>query len=155
MTTLASDGLSIDLVRGWEAEISTAPLDGASAAAVGSEYPVLHAANFALPVRRGEYGAGAVGLMGPRNLFLALVEFEPEAAGTAMFDHPRPGPLSAADLDPAQLQLALPGQAGCQRFFTEAGRAFCLYAVVGSDVMGPLLVPRLNGVVAAIAIESR
>jgi hypothetical protein len=30
------------------------------------------------------------------------------------------------------LQRRLPGQLGCQRFFTERGRPFCLYVVLGS-----------------------
>jgi hypothetical protein len=155
VTRLSGSGLSIDVVRGWEAEISTAPLDGVTAAGVGHEQPVLHAANFGLPVQRGEYGAGAMQIMGPRHVFLSLVEFEREAAGTPLFDHPRPGPLTTTDLDPSQLQLARAGQTGCQRFFTEAGRAFCLYAVVGSELLRPVLVPRLNEVIGAIGIDTR
>lgn len=155
MTRLTAAGLAIEVVRGWEAEISTSPQDGASAAGDAYEHPVLHAANFALPVQRGEFGAGAVELMGPRDLFVALVEFGREAAGTPLFAHPRPGGLAVGDLRPDRLQLARPGQAACQRFFTDGGRAFCLYTVVGSEALRPALVPRLNHVTAAIEITPR
>ena len=32
---------------------------------------------------------------------------------------------------PTRLQRTLPGQLGCQLFFTEGHRPFCLYVVVG------------------------
>ena len=47
---------------------------------------------------------------------------------------------------------ALPGQAGLQRFFTVAGRPFCLYAVIGSRAAGPRVIPRLNEMLRAVRI---
>jgi len=39
-------------------------------------------------------------------------------------------PAAAGEFAPNQLQVARPGHLGVQRFFTESGRPFCLYAVV-------------------------
>ena len=50
------------------------------------------------------------------------------------------------------LRRGIPGQSGTQRFFTEAGRPFSLYAVVGSHTLRRLLVPRVNELVSAIAL---
>ena len=47
--------------------------------------PVVHLANFGLPEERGDFGSGAVELMGDRDVFVVLFEYEPEAAQTALF----------------------------------------------------------------------
>ena len=53
------------------------------------------------------------------------------------------------------LQRAIPGQAGCQRFFTESGRAFCLFVVLGAQRNATRLVPLGNQVLTATTIEAR
>ena len=149
MSRLEAHGLAVDLVRGWEAEIGVRTLPATKPGARAERaQPVLHAANFALPVQRGEFGAGAVELMRAGHSFLALVEFGPEAAGSPLFEHPRPAGLRAADFAPEHLQITLTGQAGCQRFFTNGGRAFCLYAVVTTS----LLVARVDQVWSTVSI---
>ena len=45
------------------------------------------------------------------------------------------------------------GQSGCQRFFSVAGRAFCLYVVLGSHARRTLLTPRVNAVLASLRVE--
>jgi hypothetical protein len=149
MSRLEAHGLAVDLVRGWEAEIGVRPQPAAKPGGrAETSQPVLHAANFALPVERGEFGAGAVELMRSGHSFLALVEFDPAAAATPLFDHPRPARLRSADFAAENLQITLTGQAGCQRFFTTGGRAFCLYAVVTNA----LLVARVDQVWSTVAI---
>jgi hypothetical protein len=149
VSRLEAHGLAVELVRGWEAEIGVRPQPAAKPGGrAESTQPVLHAANFALPVTRGEFGAGAVELMRMGHSFLALVEFGPAAVGSPLFDHPRPAGLRAADFAPENLQITLTGQAGCQRFFTTGGRAFCLYAVVTNS----LLVTRVDQVWSTVAI---
>jgi hypothetical protein len=149
VSRLEAHGLAVELVRGWEAEIGVRPQPAAKPGEPAvSARPVLHAANFALPVQRGEFGAGAVELMRAGHSFLALVEFSPDAAGSPLFDHPRPAGLRAADFAPENLQITLTGQAGCQRFFTTGGRPFCLYTVVTN----PLLVARVDHVWSTVAI---
>ncbi len=42
-------------------------------------------------------------------------------------------PASTPDLfSPQTMQRAIPGMAGAQHFFQQAGRPFCLYVVIGS-----------------------
>ena len=94
---------------------------------------MLHLANFALPPARGDFGTGAVETMGEQHVFVSLVEYDAEEADRPLFaarGFPR---LTVRDFAPNQLQRRIAGQLGCQRFFTERGRAFCLYTVLGSQ----------------------
>ena len=43
-----------------------------------------------------------------------------------------------------RLQRPLPGQLGCQLFFTEGQRPFCLYVVAGSRAYLPRIVTEVN-----------
>ena len=116
---------------------------------------MLHLANFALPGGRGDYGTGAVETMGDQHVFLALVEFDPEEAGRPLFaarGFPR---LTVRDFAPNQLQRRIAGQLGCQRFFTEQGRAFCQYSVLGSQRHATALVREVHEVVARIEVGPR
>jgi hypothetical protein len=47
------------------------------------------------------------------------------------------------------------GQSGLQVFFTERGRAFCLYIVLGAAARAERLVRRAEQVLATIQIEER
>jgi hypothetical protein len=70
--------------------------------------------------------------MAPTNVLVVLFEYDPPAARTPLFARRgRPAPV-ASDFAPNQLQRIIPGQSGAQYFYNEAGRAFCLYAVLGS-----------------------
>ena len=42
------------------------------------------------------------------------------------------------------LRRGIPGQSGTQWFFTESGRPFSFYAVLGSHAQRPALVPHVN-----------
>ena len=148
MATLRAHGLAVERPAGWDVAIyRRAPADGATT------HPVVHAANFALPKRRGDFGIGAVERMGPGNVFVVLFEYEPAAAGTPLFadaGRPRPQP---GDFHPRALQRTLPGQAGAQWFFTEARRPFSLYTVLGSYARRHALVPQVRQIVAGFRIE--
>jgi hypothetical protein len=127
---VAAHGLRVTLPDRWEARLYRRDvLEGGPGEE--SHQPVLHLGNFALPPGRGDFGTGAVEGMGPRHAFVALLEYDREEAGTPLFAGVRPV-LTPADFAANALQRRLPGQLGCQRFFTERGRAFCLYAVLGS-----------------------
>jgi hypothetical protein len=56
---------------------------------------------------------------------------------------------------PQALQRSLPGQAGCQVFFTEAGRAFCCYAVLGRQAAAARVLPQANATLSATRISPR
>ena len=148
MAALAAGGLSIDLPAGWDGAIRTVePTPGATTtlrgAAVDATEPlpsILHAATFPLPAERGDYGSGAVELMGGSDILICLLEHEPEAAGTALFRRQGIPRLRADRFSPQSMQRALPGMAGTQHFFQLDGRPFCLYVVVGSwTTRGPLV----------------
>ena len=159
MTRLDAHGLAVDLPRGWEGEIFTrSPVPDrhrASAAAPGAaEPPCLHAANFPLPAERGDYGSGAVELMGEGDLFVSLIEFDAASAGTALFAAQGVGAVTPASFRPEQLQRMLPGQSGTQRFFTAAGRPFCLYVVLGAHARRTQMVPQVNRFLAGLSIRA-
>ena len=51
------------------------------------------------------------------------------------------------------LRRGIPGQSGTQWFFTEAGRPFSFYAVLGSHTQRSLLVPRVNEVLGSLTLS--
>ena len=162
---LTGHRLSAALPDGWEgAIVRQAPVEGAGAQfhALGDDppaattiasLPVVHLANFPLPAGRGDFGSGAVEVMRDDDVFVSLLEYGPENVGTPLFDAPLPRRLAATDFDPMALQRTLPGQAGHQRFFTAAGRAFCLYVVVADWRRLAAALPRIDGVLAGLEIS--
>ena len=147
--TISAQGLSVTPPAGWEATIYRRdPLPGEQT------FPVLHAATVALPASRGDYGAGVVELLGPDDVFVSVLEFGPEAAGSPLFGSWRAVPMLTPDVyRPYQLQRTIAGQAGVQRFFTAAGRAFCLYSVIGSLLQRVPSTGRANQVLSSLRIE--
>ena len=160
--TIAGHGLTVALPDRWEARLYLRDdvADGTEhPAAFGwpeeRSNPVLHLANFALPPGRGDFGTGAVERMGERHAFVALFEYGAQEAGTPLFaarGFPR---LTVRDFAPNQLQRRIAGQLGCQRFFTDRGRAFCLYVVLGSQRHAAALVQQVHQVIAATQVEAR
>jgi hypothetical protein len=150
---ISAYGLAVDAPPGWEARIRR--LADQPAADRLRAHPMLHAADFALPEERGDFGSGAVETMAPSQAFIALIEYDPSSAGTALFSSKVAMPLQvhADDFSPHQLQRTLRGQAGTQTFFADGGRAFCLYVVLGSMANRHHAVPRVNALLSAIEIE--
>jgi hypothetical protein len=145
---VAAHGLAVDTPPGWDARIyrRTQTDDGED------NHPVLHAANFALPTVRGDFGSGAVDRMRADDVLVVLLEYGADSAGTALFAHrglPRP---RTDDFDPRMLQRTLRGQSGGQWFFTDGERAFCLYVVLGSHARRARLVPRVHELLDRMAI---
>jgi hypothetical protein len=147
---LAGEGIRVELPRGWEGVIGpSAQLDDGTV-----RHAVAHFASFPLPASRGDFGGGAVNLMGTSDAFIALFEYGPEAAGRALFAAAgAPARLDAGHFDRSVLQKPMPLQSAVQRFFTAAGRAFCLYVVVGSHVDRADVLPAINQVLASLVIE--
>lgn len=143
-------GLSIDAPAGWDARISRPTTGG----------PILHVATFPLRPDDGVFGAGATGRMGAGDAFAALVEYIPDAyvrPGVGLFA-PRgfSASLDPETFGPSQLEVTRVGQLGHQRFFTEVGRPFCLYAVIAPGVppAGRLL-SALSSVLATVQFPTR
>lgn len=147
---IAAAGLSIAPPAGWEATIYRRPAGKGEIT-----YPVVHAATVPLPAGRGDYGGGLVETLGPDDLFVGFLEFGPEAAGTPLFGRLRAIPGLTPDVyRPRQLQRTIRGQAGVQRFFTVAGRAFCLYSVIGSLARRVTLTDRANHLIGTFQVEA-
>lgn len=148
----------MDAPPGWDVRIGRRSEEvhlalGVDAGPPPKAHPVLHAADFALPEGRGDFGSGAVEIMLPDDTFVALVEYARESAGTALFSNRgAPRRVTGKDFSPRQLQRTIPGHAGFQHFFTERGRAFCLYVVLGDFSRRAGLVPRVNAALEQLEI---
>ena len=157
MVALAASGLQLELPAGWDGQIRTvqdAP-EATAASRAGSTLPViLHAASFPLPAVRGDYGSGAVEVMGGSDILVCLLEHEPEAAATALFRRQRLPQLSPDRFSPQSMQRAIAGMAGAQHFFQLSGRPFCLYVVIGSWATRGPLVRAADHVVQTIRIDA-
>jgi len=162
MRSLADSGISVDLPPGWDGQIRVAGQGSATTARAASadaeeltgEGRVLHAASFALPPERGDYGSGAVELMGGSDVLVCLLEHEREAASTALFAREGIPRVEPAMFSPQSMQRSIAGMAGTQHFFQVAGRAFCLYVVVGSWRTRVPLVRVADRVAASIRITA-
>jgi hypothetical protein len=146
---LAAHGLAVDTPPGWDARIYRRP----QSADGEDNHPIMHAANFALPSERGDYGSGAVDRMRDDDVLVVLIEFDAASTQTALFARrgmPRP---QVNDFDPAMLQRTLPRQSGGQWFFNHRGRAFCLYVVLGNHARRARLVPRVHQLLDRMGID--
>jgi hypothetical protein len=158
MTVLDQSGISIELPAGWEGRIyrrveqSTAGAAGSAAVLPGRTNTVLHVANFPLAPDVADYGGGAVEVMTNRDLLVVLCEFGPSSVGTALFAPAGMPQLTPDDFGTQSMQRVIEGQGGAQKFFTTAGRPFCLYVVLGSYARRVRTVPVVNEITAAIVI---
>lgn len=160
---LRGAGIHAELPRGWEGAIRRArptprgqgrPDEAHTQAAEEPAPPVVHLATFALPEDRGDFGSGAVELMRDGDSFVALLEYGPEEVGAALFAHEGlPRRLDPRAFSPRGLQRQVPGQAGWQFFFTEAGRPFCLYVVLGDHQDAHRQLRRIEQLLADVTIE--
>ena len=148
MATIRAHGIEAPLPAGFEGRIFIRP-----PVATEVTYPVAHFATFSLPAEVGDFGGGAVNLMGVSDIFAALFEYGPESLGKRLFERQgMPRSLATADFRPSVLRRGLGGQSGTQWFFTETGRPFSLYVALGSHVRRSALVPRVNSLIANVAI---
>jgi hypothetical protein len=138
--TVTAHGLSVAAPARWEVRIQRR----ATVTRAERTYAVLHAATFALPERRDDFGGGVTNLMRSSDVFVTLFEYGPDAVGTPLFAHHGLPRVTPQLFGTNRLQRPLPGQLGCQRFFTHAGRAFCLYVVAGSRASLPRIVAETN-----------
>jgi hypothetical protein len=149
VAVIGAHGITARLPEGFEGRIFV------RSAPVGVTYPVAQFATFPIPDDIGDFGSGAVTLMGPGDVFATLFEYGPESLGTALFARQgRPTALTPADFSPTTLRRGLPGQSGTQWFFTESGRPFAFYAVLGSHALRPTLVPRVNALITTLGVAA-
>jgi len=159
VSRVTAHGLSIDPPAGWDVRIYQRAGDDSQTSremveAGGTANPVLHLATVPLAADRGDYGSGVVEILRELDAFVALIEFDPEAATTPLFSRtPVPREILGKDLLPDSLQRLIAGQAGGQFFAHEAGRAFCLYAVAGAHGRRLAVAQRMTAALASLRIE--
>jgi hypothetical protein len=117
--------------------------------------PVLHACTRPLPADRGDFGSGAVDLLGPNDIFMALVDYGMDVANQGLFEKQGLPRLAPSQFGPNRLQRPLPGMSASQHFFSSGGRAFCLFTVLGSHARRMALVPRAAAMVSTLRITDR
>jgi len=150
MTTLFAHGIQAGLPSGFEGRIFKHQGSGIEVANAVAQF-----STFALPDDVGDFGGGAVTLMGNDDIFAVLFEYGPDSVGTRLFAHQGlPRSLTTTDFQPYVLRRGLTGQSGTQWFFTEGGRPFTLYVVLGSHARRSILVPRLNRLLGGLVVES-
>jgi hypothetical protein len=164
VTVLIAHGIEADAPAGWDVRIRRRPAidptgidptgsDSGGSDSGGTTHAVMHAANFSLPGQRGDYGSGVVELMGAGHVLTVLIEFHPSRAGSGLYARQGlPRWLDPSGFQATSLQRRLPGQGGQQWFFTEAGRPWCLYVVLGSLANRARLVPQANQLVRGLRI---
>jgi hypothetical protein len=149
VATLFAHGIGAGLPSGFEGRIVKRQGSGIEVANAVAQF-----STFALPSDVGDFGGGAVNLMGNDDIFAVLFEYGPDSVGTRLFAHQgMPRPLGTADFQPYVLRRGLTGQSGTQWFFTESGRPFTLYVVLGSHARRSVLVPRVNRLLEGLTIE--
>jgi hypothetical protein len=140
MVTLEAHGLRARLPAGFEGRIFRRPGSGHE-----QPRPVAHFATVALPPETSDFGGGLVTTLSETDVFVVLFEYGPESLGQALFASPGlPRRLLAEHFRPYTLRRGLGGQSGTQWFFTENGRPFTLYAVLGSHARRHSLVAPVN-----------
>ena len=148
MTRLAAHGVVIDVPSGWEGRI----VRRNAVNPVERPRPVVHLASFPLPEERGDFGVGVTELMRSGDVFVTLFEYGPESVGKALFAAVGV-PRLAVDLFAARrLQRMLPGQLGCQLFFTARQRPFCLYVVIAGRLHLRSAIAQVNAVLGAMEL---
>jgi hypothetical protein len=140
---LNAHGISLELPAGWDGRIGRR-VDG---------YAVAHAASFPLPAGDGDFAVATTARLPAGGIVVVLVEYEPALAGSGLFAPAGPPvALDPHEFGTSTLLRRLPGQAGLQRFFSHAGRAFCLYVVVGSARPDAGLAAQATAVVASLGL---
>jgi hypothetical protein len=148
VATIVAHGIAAPLPSGFEGRIFIRQPIGREVT-----YPVAHFATFTLPEEVGDFGGGAVNLMGATDVFAALFEYGPESLGKRLFERlGMPRSLTSGDFRPYVLRRGLGGQSGTQWFFTESGRPFSLYVVLGSHTQRNRLVPGVNALIGGLVI---
>jgi len=150
---MTAHGIEVDVPPGWDGEIyQRSEGFGPLSESADDTEPVVHLANFPLVPNRGDFGSGAVEIMGAENLLVVLFEYGSDSVGTALFAASGIPTVAAEDFSPERMQRPLPGQSGAQYFFNDSGRAFCLYVALGSHARRRQLVPEVNQILSTLTL---
>jgi hypothetical protein len=108
-----------------------------------------------MPAERGDFGSGVVDLLGPDDVFVALVDYGAEVADQGLFEKQGLPRLAPSQFAPNRLQRPLPGMSAAQQFFSVGGRGFCLFTVLGSHARRMASVQRAAALVSTLQITDR
>jgi hypothetical protein len=148
---VAGEGVVVALPPGWEVRLRTQAPSGLDR----TRNLVLHAATVPLPAERGDFGSGVWERLGPDDVFVALLEYDTEDADAVLFSARDLPAVRPGDFSPAAMQQQVAGCSGAQWFFTQSGRAFCLYAVLGSHARRAAGAARVAELLSAVDLEPR
>jgi hypothetical protein len=151
---LTGSGFVVDVPSGWEADIRP-PAATLASADEGFENPaVLHVANFQLPPGLADYGDEIYTLLGPADVFVAVIDFGPLAPDQQLFTYKgMPVPLGTDDFNEDAAVRGLQGGTASQQFFQENERGYCLYVVIGSHAERADVLSEVNELLATIGFE--
>jgi hypothetical protein len=149
MTHLAAHGVGLEVPRGWEGRI----VRRAAVNPAERSRAVVHVASFPLPEERGDFGVGVTELMRSGDVFVTLFEYGPESLGTPLFAATGMPRLAVDMFASRRLQRMLPGQVGCQLFFTTNRRPFCLYVVVAGRLHLSPAISQVNPMLETLALS--
>jgi hypothetical protein len=144
-------GLSVEGAPGWEARISRREPQTPQEVT----HPVLHGCTRPLPVERGDFGSGVVEHLASEDVFVSLVEFGTDVADQGLFAPQGRPVLRPSDFSPDRIQRNLPNITAAQHFFSEGGRAFCLFVVLGAHSRRMALAPRAERFVTSLRVTDR
>lgn len=141
-------GLALDVPAGWEVRARRLPVT--QAGRPGNA--VLHAMTCPIPADRGDFGSGAVDVLGRDDVFVSLLEYDREEAAQTLFAARGVPTVRPADFSPTGMQRPLPGQSGGQWFFRVGDRAFCLFVVLGSHARRSAGALRVNALLDRLRV---
>jgi hypothetical protein len=151
MTRLASHGIAVDVPKGWEGRIFVPDLDPPAI-----NLPILHLTDAVLTVERSSYAPELAARAGGSGTLVALLEFDHHLANVGLYA-PRGLhlPLTRERFHHRALQFPSRVQEGHQRFFSEGGRAFCLYVVLGTGRGADRRLSEVNRTLSSLEIRPR
>ena len=165
-------GISLEVPTGWSSAILRRPIDLPDAAAgpradgadtdprtaetgpVERTLPVVHVCTRPLPSTVGDFGGGVVEALAPDDVFVALLEYGSDLAGTGLFERRGMPRLAPSQFAENRMPRDVVGRSASQHFFSEGGRAFCLFTVLGSHSRRMATVPRAVAVVRTLRVET-
>ena len=92
--------------------------------------------------------------LAPDDVFVALLEYGSDLAGTGLFERQGLPRLAPCQFAQNRMPRDVVGRSASQHFFSEGGRAFCLFTVLGSHSRRMATVPRAAAVVRTLTVET-
>ena len=151
MTVVASEGIQFEIPDSWS-YLTTPPLTEAEGYA-GVNF---RAASMAFPIDESSFASGTMGLLGPLDAAFVLQEEVPGpevVPGQGYYDALKPENLTLVSFSDERLQVTRDGQYGYLEPFSASGRAFHIYAVLGSVAAAGSSLSAINGALSSLVVN--